>query len=334
MENASNDLAKVLLYYGYIENADCEEQKIVCPFHEDVEPSMIVNLKKGNFFCFGCNESGDALKFVIKMENILHKSNDLQGCKKYFKILKSNKFEKIKFNRIEKVQKTSKQLYTEAYDYFHGLSRINWRKKSNFEEVNEVLNYMKQRGFSASTLNKVDARITFSKNYELIFPMLDNGKFKGWVCRTNVPEVEQKRKYLYNKGFRRKTSLVGNYGDNEILFVVEGYMDRLKFIQYGVNNVVAILGWKMSYNQIEKIKSCVNIKYVVSALDNDVCGIKGSKYLENVFGERYIRFAYIKGIKDPGETTEKTFRKMYNKTMERILHKEHEMHGLNKDSSR
>ena len=51
MENASNDLAKVLLYYGCIENADCEEQKIVCPFHEDVEPSMIVNLKKGNFFC-------------------------------------------------------------------------------------------------------------------------------------------------------------------------------------------------------------------------------------------------------------------------------------------
>ena len=59
MENASNDLAKVLLYYGCIENADCEEQKIVCPFHEDVEPSMIVNLKKGNFFCFGCNESGE-----------------------------------------------------------------------------------------------------------------------------------------------------------------------------------------------------------------------------------------------------------------------------------
>ena len=75
---------------------------------------MIQGVKKGNFFCFGCNESGDALKFVIKMENILHKSNDLQGCKKYFKILKSNKFEKIKFNRIEKFSR-----FLKKFDIFY-----------------------------------------------------------------------------------------------------------------------------------------------------------------------------------------------------------------------
>ena len=222
MRDEENALAKVLWFYGLIGSVDSEEQKIICPFHEDANPSMIVNLKQGSYYCFGCQESGDALKFVIRMEHKLHRLNDLQGCRKYFEILKSNKCRKVNFHRVEKVKKTSKQMYAEAHDYFHGLSKVNWRKKSDFDEVNEVRDYMKKRGFNPSTLNKIDARITFSKNYELIFPMLDNGRFKGWVCRTNIPEVEQKRKYLYNKGFRRKVSLVGDYGDNEVLFVVEG----------------------------------------------------------------------------------------------------------------
>ena len=318
MKNEKNELAKVLWFYGLIGNVDAEEQKIVCPFHKDANPSMIVNLKQGSYYCFGCHESGDALKFVQKMEKMRSKSNDLQGCKKFFQILKSDECSRIRIQRVEKVKKTSKQMYAEAYDYFHGLSKVNWRKKSDLDEVNEVRSYMVKRGFTTSTLNKIDARVTFSKNYELIFPMLDNGKFKGWVCRTNIPEVEQKRKYLYNKGFRRKTSLIGNYGDNEVLFIVEGFMDRLKFIQFGVNNVVAILGWKASLRQIEKIKSKKNIKYIVSALDNDKCGIKGSKYLESIFKEKYVRFAYLKGIKDPGEMSKETFDKMYRKTMNRI----------------
>lgn len=318
MKNEKNELAKVLWFYGLIGNVDAEEQKIICPFHEDANPSMIVNLKQGSYYCFGCHESGDALKFVQKMEKMRSKSNDLQGCKKFFQILKSDECSRIRIQRVEKVKKTSKQMYAEAYDYFHGLSKVNWRKKSDLDEVNEVRSYMVKRGFTTSTLNKIDARVTFSKNYELIFPMLDNGKFKGWVCRTNIPEVEQKRKYLYNKGFRRKTSLIGNYGDNEVLFIVEGFMDRLKFIQFGVNNVVAILGWKASLHQIEKIKSKKNIKYIVSALDNDKCGIKGSKYLESIFKEKYVRFAYIKGVKDPGEMSKETFDKMYRKTMNKI----------------
>lgn len=318
MKNEKNELAKVLWFYGLIGNVDAEEQKIICPFHEDANPSMIVNLKQGSYYCFGCHESGDALKFVQKMEKMRSKSNDLQGCKKFFQILKSDECSRIRIQRVEKVKKTSKQMYAEAYDYFHGLSKVNWRKKSDLDEVNEVRSYMLKRGFTTSTLNKIDARVTFSKNYELIFPMLDNGKFKGWVCRTNIPEVEQKRKYLYNKGFRRKTSLIGNYGDNEVLFVVEGFMDRLKFIQFGVNNVVAILGWKASLHQIEKIKSKKNIKYIVSALDNDKCGIKGSKYLESIFKEKYVRFAYLKGVKDPGEMSKETFNKMYRKTMNKI----------------
>lgn len=54
-------------------------------------------------------------------------------------------------------------MYAEAYDYFHGLSKVNWRKKSDLDEVNEVRSYMVKRGFTTSTLNKIDARVTLAR---------------------------------------------------------------------------------------------------------------------------------------------------------------------------
>lgn len=143
--------------------------------------------------------------------------------------------------------------------------------------------------------------------------MLDNGIFKGWVCRTMIKEIESRRKYLYNKGFSRATTLVGNYGSKQYVFVVEGYMDMLKFIQYGVNNVVAILGWKMSAQQMQKLKD-KGITKIICALDNDECGRKGYRYLKKYF--KVTRFRYLKGIKDAGEMTKEQFEKCLNKTMQ------------------
>ena len=184
---------------------------------------------------------------------------------------------------------------------------------------------MMNRGFDLSTLNKCRAKITYNKSYPIIFPMLDNGKFKGWVCRTTDKEIEKKRKYLYNEGFKRARTLVGDYGHKDYVIVVEGYMDRLKFIQYGEENVVAILGWKMSAEQIEKLKKR-NITKVISALDNDECGRKGTEYLKKFF--EVTRFTYLKSIKDPGDMDEKSFKKMFERTMKKFIE-----NGGNKNGS-
>lgn len=319
-------LAKVLWYYNLIPNVTSFSQKIVCPFHEDVNPSMIVNLEDGSWFCFGCNLAGDAVKFVRLMESKHNGSNDLQAYKKYLQILKSNKCSNIKLNRVLVKQKPlQKQLYNEAYDYYHGLKKVNW-SDSKESEVVSARDYMKKRGFSSDTLNKCGAKVTYNVNYGIIFPMLDNKKFKGWVCRTMVKSIEEKRKYLYNEGFSRATTLVGTYGAKDYVFVVEGYMDRLKFIQFGEDNVVAILGWKMSLQQIQKLKD-KGITKVISALDNDTCGKKGTKFLKEHF--EVTRFTYLKGVKDPGEMTQESFEKMHRKTMKIFkLTKEENQNGI------
>lgn len=311
----AGELAKVLWYYNLIPNIYDPIQKIVCPFHSDVNPSMSVDLNKGICYCFGCNEFFDAQKFVIRMESKYHGLNDLKAIETYVKILKSKKCSDIHIERVFKNYKrpNKKQLYDEAYDYYHGLGSINW-VNTDIEEAVEAREYMDKRGFSPNTLNKCKAKITYNNSYGLIFPMLDNGKFRGWVCRTMKKDIEAKRKYLYNEGFSRASTLVGNYGSEKYVFVVEGYMDMLKFVQYGVYNVVAILGWKMSVEQEKKLKE-KGITDVISALDNDECGKKGTKYLKTIFN--VTRFSYLKGIKDPGEMLEVKFKKMYSRTMKK-----------------
>lgn len=306
------ELAKVLWYYNLIPDTHTSIQKIVCPFHRDVNPSMLLNFEEGTWYCFGCNESGDAYKFVRLMEKGL---NDLQALKKFRAILKSEKCSDIKIHHNPKNnKKASKELYAQAYDYYHGLKKVDWRHDMS-DEVEDAYQYMNRRGFSAATLNNAKAKVTYNQSYGLIFPMLDNGKFKGWVCRTMVKEIEQRRKYLYNEGFSRATTLVGSYGKHDYVFVVEGYMDRLKFVQFGYDNVVAILGWKMSEQQIKKLKD-KGITKVISALDNDECGKKGTRYLARFFN--VTRFTYLKGVKDPGDMTKETFSKMFNRTMKKF----------------
>jgi DNA primase catalytic core len=41
-----------------------------CPFHDDKHPSFSVNEEKQVFHCFGCQEAGDVVRFVMKFHGI------------------------------------------------------------------------------------------------------------------------------------------------------------------------------------------------------------------------------------------------------------------------
>lgn len=301
MEIGGNELAKALFYYGFEYDDSC---KIVCPFHEDVNASMKIDLAGGSYYCFGCHATGDALAFVQRIEKI---DDDLEACKKLVKVLRSKRTKKIVARVVVKSVSHNKQALVEAKDYYYGLSKVNWVSQASGEAE-----YMLKRGFEAKTLAACGAKLTYNRAYPLIFPMLDNGHFKGWVCRTTTKSIEAKRKYLYNTGFSRSTTLCGSY-HSKTVFVVEGYMDMLKLMQFGVKNVVALLGWKITGNQIDKLKK-EGIERIISALDTDTCGVKGTQYLGKFF--EVIRFEYPAGVKDAGDLTRPLFNKALNKTME------------------
>lgn len=306
-------LAKVIYYYGL---SDLNEIKIICPFHKDVNPSLQLDYETGKWFCYGCGRSGDALGFVKNIEQC----SDLDACKKLVKIIKSKKVREIKARQVAvKHRSDNMQSLNEASDDYYGLRSVDWNDVEG--EVLEIKSYMQKRGFTPETLNKAKAKYTYKYAYPIMFPLLDNGEFKGWVCRTNVKSVEQKRKYLYNTGFSRSTTLVGDYKGKSTVMVVEGYMDMLKMKQFGVKHVVAILGWKATDNQIAKLKE-QGVVNIISALDTDECGQKGSRYLENFFN--VVRFQYPEGVKDAGDLTKEQFEKAYILTLNFWRKQKHE----------
>ena len=62
------DFLPVLARYGVELEGSGDERKALCPFHEETKASFKVNLKKRVFHCFGCDEHGNVLDFVAKME--------------------------------------------------------------------------------------------------------------------------------------------------------------------------------------------------------------------------------------------------------------------------
>src|SRR4051812_25239120 len=42
----------------------------LCPFHSENSPSFSVNPELGLYYCFGCQESGDAITFVRKLDGL------------------------------------------------------------------------------------------------------------------------------------------------------------------------------------------------------------------------------------------------------------------------
>lgn len=43
---------------------DDDRVKCVCPFHDDHNPSMLINEGPGYYYCFTCHVSGNFLKFL------------------------------------------------------------------------------------------------------------------------------------------------------------------------------------------------------------------------------------------------------------------------------
>lgn len=62
------DLADLISSYGIAVKHAGSSLKACCPFHNEKTPSFQINNSKGFYHCFGCGESGDAIKFVQKME--------------------------------------------------------------------------------------------------------------------------------------------------------------------------------------------------------------------------------------------------------------------------
>ncbi|MEV4441467.1 DNA primase [Streptomyces sp. NPDC049577] len=60
----------VVSEYLQLRNAGGGNLKGLCPFHDEKSPSFQVSPAKGLFYCFGCQEGGDTVDFVMKIDHL------------------------------------------------------------------------------------------------------------------------------------------------------------------------------------------------------------------------------------------------------------------------
>ena len=64
------DLKEIVDAYVTLKSAGIGSYKGLCPFHDERSPSFHVRPQMGYFHCFGCQESGDVISFIQKMDHI------------------------------------------------------------------------------------------------------------------------------------------------------------------------------------------------------------------------------------------------------------------------
>lgn len=314
-----NDFIGLLKHYGIYQPE--EKYKIVCPFHDDRNASLQINVPQAFFFCYAeCGAKGSTLELYKNFYKIQNPGkpipSDIKCLTEISKILKGQGITpSFKSNQqiqpdFVKNQISFKEGLAQARIYYNNLPDPNWYRPSAVDTVEEETrlckSYMTKRGFKPTTLKNAGAKPSINKYYPIVIPIYENNKFRGYVMRTFDPDIEQQRKYLYNRGFKREMVVAGEFGKKlktDTVVIVEGYLDKIKGNQLGIRSIAAILGWKISGTQIEHLKKA-GIKTIICATDNDEAGRKGYKYFQaiaKVHGFKVHRLRYPKGIKDMGD---------------------------------
>jgi DNA primase len=256
----------------------------LCPFHQEKTPSFSVNADKGLYYCFGCGEGGDVVRFLERMENLSFTEAIEQLAERYGIKLE---YEETGGPDTGKRDRDARllQLLDKAATFYQ---RYLWESESGQgareylekrglapevcgtfrvglspDEWRGLHRRATKEGFSDRELEEAGLLVRQTgKTYDrfrgrLMFPLVDHrGRVVGFGGRTlkdenpkylNSPEgpLYQKSHLLYGLYQARRA-----IAEADEVVVVEGYTDVLGMAQAGVKNVVASMGTSLTDGQI------------------------------------------------------------------------------------
>ena len=307
-----------------------------CPFHNEKTPSFSINAEDGIYYCFGCKESGDVIKFVEKMENIefydavkfLADKAGMQvpDLKPTEEVTKRQKFKERLLSALDYAYKHYQDnLYNKdavvAQNYIK-MRKFTRRELEDFKigyskDWTDIVTYLHGKGFTDNEL--VSAGICGQKNgrvfdvlaNRLVFPIFNAfNECIGFSARAlektdfakykNTAEtlVFQKGKIVFGINLLKKYKQQHGL-DNIIL--VEGQMDVIAMHKGGFKQTVACMGTALTKDHVSELKRYSN--NIVLCFDNDGAGEKATiRAIEMFRGENVdLKVVKLSGGKDPDE---------------------------------
>ncbi|MDY0131311.1 MAG: DNA primase [Desulforegulaceae bacterium] len=289
----------------------------LCPFHSEKTPSFSVSPEKNIFYCFGCGEGGNVFSFLMKYENLSFPeaaraiaeqyniaipetssgSKSVKAKSLRQDILKTNKKTAGYYHHILKKSLAGnsgleylkkRKIPDEVIDLFMlGMAPEGWGNLNSFlrqekisEEVQKAAGLIIEKKSGNGCYDRFRERI--------IFPISDQrGNIVGFGGRTlgdglpkylNSPET-----VVYNKS----SSLYGLYQAREdcrkenLIYIVEGYLDVLALNKSGIKNCAASLGTSLTSNHVKTLKGYV--EKMVLVYDGDEAGVRAAARSLEVF---------------------------------------------------
>ena len=285
--------------------------KGLCPFHDDKTPSFHVSPAKGICKCFACGEGGNAVHFIMKIEQLSYVEALKFLGKKYGIEVEDKEItpeQRQQLNERESMFNVNEW----ASQYYHDTLKNNpdgiaigmayfrsrgfrddiiekFRLGFSLDKYDELSRKAQADGYSNDYLVKTglcyrkdNGQITDRYRGRVMFPWFNvSGKivaFGGRVLDSRTKGVNQKyinspESEIYNKG----RELYGIFqakkqiAKEDRVYMVEGYTDVISMHQCGIENVVANSGTALTESQIRLLHRYTN--NITLLYDGDDAGI-------------------------------------------------------------
>ncbi|GAB3906379.1 hypothetical protein GCM10028803_38630 [Larkinella knui] len=156
------DIVRVVRDLGYELH---ENRKIVCPFHVEKTPSLVIYPQTNSYHCFGCGKHGDVISFYAGIAHLDYTAAMHELAFNYLpeynpELYKKGHLKKIQSAVVAKPEKIALPSDTNAYvykplhsDIYEAFQRVCEGQPPTDVRA-EAWQYLAGRGFSESTLRK------------------------------------------------------------------------------------------------------------------------------------------------------------------------------------
>ncbi len=298
-----------------------------CPFHNEKTPSFCVNVQKGIFKCFGCGEGGDAISFLMKINN--QSFNDVikdlavqfgielpsysgntksaSDEKQKVKDLLKQVCEYYNKNLLEKTEAKKAVIYLEKRGI--NIDIINEYKLGYSEKsYNDIVNHFKSE-YTPDIMEKAGLIIKTEKGdyidrfrHRIMIPIRDE---KGDVIAFGARAIEdgQNPKYLNSPDtilYNKSRILYGinvakdKMIEEDYVVIMEGYFDVISAQAAGLKNTVASCGTALTVDHIRLIAKYSKSRKIYLAFDTDEAGLKATQRSTEVIKEAFSGLGNLK----------------------------------------
>ena len=304
--------------------------KACCPFHQEKTPSFTCSSEKGLFYCFGCQEGGDIIAFLMKIENLsfkeaLQRLADQAGLE--YQSTQELSGEEKRRSTVRKVLDFARQHY-----HAHFMSRAGEQARAyvkgrqltketcqHFElglsgAQGMLTSAAKQAGYTEQNLK--DAGLCVQTEYGLREYFRNRLMFPIWNQRNEMVGFggrilgEGDPKYLNSPEtilFTKSHVLYGlNFAGAAIrkadrAVLLEGYMDVIGCHQAGIAYTVAPLGTSLTEEHAKLLKRYT--QNVIILFDPDEAGLKAALRGALILVEQgvFVKVASLPNGLDPDE---------------------------------